>query len=102
MASTIPYLCTALCPVFVANPHAGREGNIDALVEPYHALIRCQVKPLNYGAPFVQALLRWSECVQRKAWGRGNVFRDCFIAMFYAIDRFLSAIDRYFMQSIDS
>ncbi len=33
MASTIPYLCTALCPVFGANPHAGRDGDIDALVE---------------------------------------------------------------------
>ncbi len=28
---------TAFFPIFVANPHAGREGHIDALVEPYHA-----------------------------------------------------------------
>ncbi len=50
MASTIPYLSTALCPVFVANPHA-RSKATDALVEPLHAhvyLNRLQQIPLAF------------------------------------------------------
>ncbi len=64
MASTIPYLSTALCPVFVANPHAGSEAT-DALVEPLHAhvyLSRLQL--INISLAFEFSMLRTADTIE--------------------------------------
>ncbi len=102
MASTIPYLCTSLSPVFVANPHAGREGNIDALVRPLHAPLvgqsACSGKPGDEATIFStndRTIRSIFIAIDRFLTAIDRYIAICNRSMFYAIDRFLTAIDRY-------